>query len=126
MKDQGLKDVGKGLRVRDSGCARICKSCVDPDQGGVVEQRGTALLRDPELVRRQIHGTSQRVLVHFTPAVWRYGGVTVFDNSVLAVAAVSAPEVTKKVATVILCQFDDLPSEGKRCPLRHLQGVACQ
>ena len=41
------------------------------------------------------------------------GGVTVFDNSVLAVAAVSAPEVTKKVATVILCQFDDLPTEEK-------------
>ena len=39
------------------------------------------------------------------------GGVTVFDNSVLAVAAVSAPEITKKVATVILGQFDDLPSE---------------
>jgi hypothetical protein len=39
------------------------------------------------------------------------GGVTVFDNSVLAVAAVSAPEVAKKVATVILGQFDDLPSE---------------
>src|SRR4029078_124006 len=41
------------------------------------------------------------------------GGVTVFDNSVLAVAAVSAPEVTKKVSTVILCQFDDLPTEEK-------------
>ena len=41
------------------------------------------------------------------------GGVTVFDNSVLAVAAVSAPEVMKKVATVILCQFDDLPTEEK-------------
>jgi hypothetical protein len=41
------------------------------------------------------------------------GGVTVFDNSVLAVAAVSAPEVTKKVATVILGQFDDLTSEEK-------------
>ena len=41
------------------------------------------------------------------------GGVTVFDNSVLAVAAVSAPEVTKKVATVILGQFDDLPTEEK-------------
>jgi PucR C-terminal helix-turn-helix domain/GGDEF-like domain len=39
------------------------------------------------------------------------GGVTVFDNSVLAVAAVSAPEVTKKVATVVLGQFDDLPNE---------------
>jgi PucR C-terminal helix-turn-helix domain/GGDEF-like domain len=41
------------------------------------------------------------------------GGVTVFENSVLAVAAVSAPEVTKKVATVILGKFDDLPSEEK-------------
>jgi hypothetical protein len=41
------------------------------------------------------------------------GGVTVFDNSVLAVAAVSAPEVTKKVASVILGQFDVLPSEEK-------------
>jgi hypothetical protein len=43
----------------------------------------------------------------------KYGGVTVFDDSVLAVAAVSAPEVTKKVATVILGQFDDLPTEEK-------------
>src|SRR6476469_6261141 len=41
------------------------------------------------------------------------GCVTVFDNSVLAVAAVSAPEVTKKVAAVILGQFDDLPTEEK-------------
>jgi len=41
------------------------------------------------------------------------GGVTVFDDSVLAVAAVSAPEITKKVATVILGQFDDLGSEEK-------------
>jgi PucR C-terminal helix-turn-helix domain/GGDEF-like domain len=41
------------------------------------------------------------------------GGVTVFDDSVLAVAAVSAPEVTKKVATVILGQFDDLSGEEK-------------
>jgi sugar diacid utilization regulator len=41
------------------------------------------------------------------------GGVTVFDDSVLAVAAVSAPEVTKKVAAVILCQFDELPREEK-------------
>jgi DNA-binding PucR family transcriptional regulator len=39
--------------------------------------------------------------------------VTVFDDSVLAVAAVSAPEVTKKVAAVILGQFDDLGSEEK-------------
>jgi sugar diacid utilization regulator len=36
------------------------------------------------------------------------GGVSVFDDSVLAVAAVSAPEVTKKVAAVILGRFDDL------------------
>jgi hypothetical protein len=41
------------------------------------------------------------------------GGVTVFDDSVLAVAAVSAPEVAKKVAAVILGQFDDLPTEEK-------------
>lgn len=41
------------------------------------------------------------------------GGVTVFDNSVLAVAAVSAPEVTEKVASVILGQFDDLATEEK-------------
>jgi hypothetical protein len=41
------------------------------------------------------------------------GGVTVFDDSVLAVAAVSAPEVTKKLASVILGQFDDLPTEER-------------
>jgi DNA-binding PucR family transcriptional regulator len=41
------------------------------------------------------------------------GGVTVFDDSVLAVAAVSAPEITKKLAAVILGQFDDLGSEEK-------------
>jgi DNA-binding PucR family transcriptional regulator len=41
------------------------------------------------------------------------GRVTVFDNSVLAVAAVSAPEVTNKVATVILGKFDDLSSDEK-------------
>jgi DNA-binding PucR family transcriptional regulator len=39
--------------------------------------------------------------------------VTVFDDSVLAVAAVSAPEITEKVATVIFGQFDDLSSEEK-------------
>jgi DNA-binding PucR family transcriptional regulator len=41
------------------------------------------------------------------------GGVTVFDDSVLAVAAVSATEVSKKVAAVILGQFDDLPTDEK-------------
>jgi hypothetical protein len=43
----------------------------------------------------------------------RTGGVTVFGDSLLAVAAVSAPEVTNKVAALILCQFDDLPSAEK-------------
>jgi hypothetical protein len=41
------------------------------------------------------------------------GGVTVFEDSLLAVAAVSAPEVTNKVAALILCQFDGLPSAEK-------------
>jgi DNA-binding PucR family transcriptional regulator len=41
------------------------------------------------------------------------GRLTVFDNSVLAVAAVSAPEVTRKVAAVILGKFDDLPTAEK-------------
>src|SRR4029079_10032223 len=54
------------------------------------------------------------------------GGVTVFDNSVLAVAAVSAPEITKKVATVILGQFDDLPSEEKDVLINTFRGLACQ
>jgi hypothetical protein len=44
----------------------------------------------------------------------RTGGVAVFEDSLLAVAAVSAPEVTKKVAAIILGQFDDLSSEEKR------------
>ena len=43
----------------------------------------------------------------------RTGGVTVFEDSLLAVAAVSAPEVTNKVAAIILGQFDDLSSEEK-------------
>jgi hypothetical protein len=41
------------------------------------------------------------------------GGLTVFEDSVLAVAAVSAPEVTKKVAAIILGQFDDLSSQER-------------
>src|ERR1700761_106220 len=41
------------------------------------------------------------------------GGVTVFEDSLLAVAAVSAPEVTNKVAALILCQFDGLSSAEK-------------
>ena len=41
------------------------------------------------------------------------GGVTVFEDSLLAVAAVSAPEVTNKVAAVIFSQFDDLSSDEK-------------
>ena len=43
----------------------------------------------------------------------RTGGVTVFEDSLLAVAAVSAPEVTNKVAALILCQFDGLSSAEK-------------
>ena len=43
----------------------------------------------------------------------RTGGVTVFEDSLLAVAAVSAPEVTNKVAAIILAQFDDLSSAEK-------------
>lgn len=41
------------------------------------------------------------------------GVVTVFDDSVLAVAAVSAPEVTQKLGEVILAAFEDLPSNEK-------------
>jgi PucR C-terminal helix-turn-helix domain/GGDEF-like domain len=40
-------------------------------------------------------------------------GVTVFEDSVLAVAAVSAPEVSNKVAAVILGKFNDLCSAEK-------------
>lgn len=43
----------------------------------------------------------------------RTGGVTVFEDSLLAVAAVSAPEVTNKVAAIILGQFDDLSNDEK-------------
>jgi DNA-binding PucR family transcriptional regulator len=43
----------------------------------------------------------------------RTGGVAVFEDSLLAVAAVSAPEVTNKVAALILGQFDDLSSHEK-------------
>ncbi|MUM30852.1 PucR family transcriptional regulator [Mycobacterium sp. CBMA361] len=35
-------------------------------------------------------------------------GTTVFEDSLLAVAAVSAPEVTAKVAQIVLGAFDDL------------------
>ncbi len=43
----------------------------------------------------------------------RSGGVAVFEDSLLAVAAVSAPEVTSKVAAIILGQFDDMSSDEK-------------
>jgi hypothetical protein len=39
--------------------------------------------------------------------------VTVFDDSVLGVAAVSAPEVTQKLATVVLGGFDDLGNDDR-------------
>jgi PucR C-terminal helix-turn-helix domain/GGDEF-like domain len=41
------------------------------------------------------------------------GGVIVFEDSLLAVAAVSAPEVTNKVAAIVFGQFDDLSSDEK-------------
>lgn len=41
------------------------------------------------------------------------GAVTVFDDSVIAIAAVSAPEVTAKVADLILGAFDGMTSEEK-------------
>ena len=43
----------------------------------------------------------------------RTAGVTVFEDSLLAVAAVSAPDVTNKVAAIILDQFHDMPSDEK-------------
>ena len=43
----------------------------------------------------------------------RTAGVTVFEDSLLAVAAVSAPEVTNKVAAIILDQFHDVSSDEK-------------
>jgi hypothetical protein len=43
----------------------------------------------------------------------RSGGVAVFQDSLLAVAAVSAPQVTSKVAAIIFGQFDDMPSDEK-------------
>jgi hypothetical protein len=41
------------------------------------------------------------------------GTVTVFDDSVIAVAAVSAPEVTKKVSELVLGAFGDMTTEEK-------------
>jgi hypothetical protein len=43
----------------------------------------------------------------------RPGAVTVFDDSVIAVAAVSAPEVATKVADLVLGTFDDMTSQEK-------------
>ncbi len=41
------------------------------------------------------------------------GLVTVFEDSVLAVAAISAPEVTQKLADIVLGRFDDLAAEER-------------
>jgi hypothetical protein len=41
------------------------------------------------------------------------GNVTVFEDSVLGVAAVSAPEVTQKLATIVLGSFDDLDTDDR-------------
>jgi hypothetical protein len=42
------------------------------------------------------------------------GAITVFDDSVTAVAAVSSPEVATKVADLVLGAFDDMTIEEKR------------
>jgi hypothetical protein len=42
------------------------------------------------------------------------GMVTVFEDSALAVAAVSSPEVTRKLAGLILGRFDDLPVDERK------------
>jgi hypothetical protein len=41
------------------------------------------------------------------------GNVTVFEDSVLGVAAVSAPEVTQRLATIVLGAFDDLDTDDR-------------
>jgi DNA-binding PucR family transcriptional regulator len=41
------------------------------------------------------------------------GKVTVFDDCVLGIAAVSAPDVTSKLAAIILGPFDDMSTEHK-------------
>jgi hypothetical protein len=41
------------------------------------------------------------------------GVVTVFEDSVLAVAAVSAPEVSSKLAAIIVGPFDDLSTHER-------------
>jgi sugar diacid utilization regulator len=43
----------------------------------------------------------------------RTGRVIVFEDSILAVAAVSAPEVTAKVAEIVIGRFDDLPTDER-------------
>jgi hypothetical protein len=42
-----------------------------------------------------------------------HGHVTVFEDSVLGVAAVSAPEVTARLATIVLGAFDDLDADDR-------------
>jgi DNA-binding PucR family transcriptional regulator len=51
--------------------------------------------------------------VAVTARAGRSGRVTVFEDSVLAVAAVSAPEVTAKLADTILGRFEDLPTDER-------------
>lgn len=46
------------------------------------------------------------------------GWVSVFEDSVLAVAAVSAPDVTRKLAEITLGSFGDLPQEEKKSLLQ--------
>ena len=39
--------------------------------------------------------------------------MTVFDDSVLGVAAVSTPEITQKLATIVLGAFDELGNDDR-------------
>ncbi len=50
--------------------------------------------------------------------------VTVFDDTPLAVAAVSAPEVMAKIKSVAAAPARRTARRGTHCPARHLPGVA--
>ena len=52
--------------------------------------------------------------------------VAVFDGSIVATAAVSAPEVMVKTVGAALDCFDDLPDEDRRDAFRNISGVAGQ
>ena len=50
--------------------------------------------------------------------------VAVFDGTILATAALAAPEVMVKSAGTALACFGDLPDGGARDPIRNVSGVA--